>query len=204
MLDCSDTARIRTEATTRVLLLDNRDSFVWNLAQAFMALGARVDVVRSDALTADAVRERRASAVVLSPGPGRPEDAGECIDVVRALSGSVPILGVCLGHQAIGAAFGARIEKSTPCHGKSWPVHHDGAGLLRDLPSPIQVCRYHSLSVAPDSLPPLLIRDAWTTEGEIMSMRHATHPTFGLQFHPESFRSPLGPRVLARFLEHVA
>ena len=186
-----------------VLLLDNRDSFVWNLAQAFASLGADPTIVRSDTIDAACVRDRRPDAIVLSPGPGRPEDAGHCIDVVRELSGSIPILGVCLGHQAIGAAFGATIDRSEPCHGKPWPIEHQGDGLFQGLESPVIACRYHSLTVTPNTLPDELIADAWTPTGELMSMRHRSHPTFGLQFHPESFRSPSGPAMLERFLEHA-
>jgi anthranilate synthase/aminodeoxychorismate synthase-like glutamine amidotransferase len=184
-----------------ILLLDNKDSFVWNLAQAFATLGAEVAVVRSDALDADAARARDPDAIVLSPGPGRPEDAGASVDVVRALSGSVPILGVCLGHQAIGHAFGASIDRAAPCHGKPWPIHHGGDGLFRGLPTPLLGCRYHSLVVRSDTLPACLVPIAWTGERILMAMRHAHHPTFGVQFHPESFRTEHGSALLARFLE---
>jgi anthranilate synthase/aminodeoxychorismate synthase-like glutamine amidotransferase len=187
-----------------VLLLDNRDSFVWNLAQAFGALGATVEVVRSDAVDVREITARRPRALVLSPGPGRPEAAGCCVEAVRSLSAKLPILGVCLGHQAIGVAFGAVVDRSSPCHGKAWTVHHRGEGLFADLPEPILACRYHSLSVVADTLPEELVPDAWTPEGVLMSVRHLTRPVFGLQFHPESFRTDDGPLLLRRFLELVA
>lgn len=192
----------------RVLLLDNRDSFVWNLAQALGVLGASTDVVRSDSLTVADVRAFRPDAVLLSPGPGHPETAGICIEVVRALHETVPILGVCLGHQAIGAAFGGTIRRAPPCHGKAWRIEHEGQGLFEGLPNPLEACRYHSLVVDLDTssgaqaTSPLVV-DARTPEGEIMGFHHRSAPTFGVQFHPESFRSPLGPAILERFLAKV-
>lgn len=188
---------------TRVLLLDNRDSFVWNLAQALDALGARTDVVRSDRTTVDDLRRRQPDALVLSPGPGRPEQAGVSIEAVRTFHGELPILGVCLGHQAIGAAFGAVIDRMPPCHGKPWAIRHAGEGLFRGMTSPLEFCRYHSLGIV-GGLPDEIVADAWTAEEEVMSIRHREHPTFGLQFHPESFRSPHGPALLARFLGYAS
>jgi para-aminobenzoate synthetase component II len=183
-----------------ILLLDNKDSFVWNLAQALGALGAEVDVARSDAVDVEALG--RASALVISPGPGRPEDAGRSVAAVRRWSGERPILGVCLGHQAIGAAFGGVVARGEPVHGRPTPVRHDGDGLFAGLPQPLQACRYHSLYVlAP--LPPELVATAHTPAGEVMALRHRAHPTFGVQFHPESFRTPDGPRLLANFLRVV-
>jgi anthranilate synthase/aminodeoxychorismate synthase-like glutamine amidotransferase len=185
----------------RVLLLDNRDSFVWNLAQGFGTLGCRVDVVRSDRVDVAEIRRRRPGAVVLSPGPGRPEQAGVSLAAVRGLSGSVPLLGVCLGHQAIAQAFGARVERSAPCHGKPHFVHHLGEGVFAGLPDPLLTCRYHSLVVGADSLPPEIVPQAWTGDGVLMAIRHRDHPTFGVQFHPESFLTPAGDLLLRRFLE---
>jgi anthranilate synthase/aminodeoxychorismate synthase-like glutamine amidotransferase len=185
-----------------ILLLDNKDSFVWNLAQALAALGEGVEVVRSGAVDVEAAG--RYEAIVLSPGPGRPEDAGRCIAVVRRWSGARAILGVCLGHQAIAAAFGAAVVRTEPCHGRTSAVRHDGGELWRGVPDGAPFCRYHSLCVDPATLPRDLIADARTDDGVIMGLRHAAHPTFGVQFHPESFRSPLGRTLLANFLREAA
>lgn len=184
-----------------ILLLDNKDSFVWNLAQALQGLGAAVEVVRSDVVDVDAAGAY--AAIVLSPGPGRPEAAGRSLDLVRAWSGRRPLLGVCLGHQAIGAAFGAAVVPGEPVHGRATPVLHDGTGLFAGLPAPLPACRYHSLYVVPP-LGPDLVATARTPAGEIMALRHRRHPTFGVQFHPESFRTEAGPALLANFLREVA
>lgn len=184
-----------------ILLLDNKDSFVWNLAQALGALGAAVEVVRSDVV--DDGRLAAARALVISPGPGRPEDAGRSMTAIRAWSGRKPILGVCLGHQAIGAAFGGAIVRGEPRHGRTSPIEHDGLGLFAGLPRPLTVCRYHSLYVA-DPMPAELVATARTPDGAIMALRHRAHATFGVQFHPESFRTPDGGRLLANFLREVA
>lgn len=184
-----------------ILLLDNKDSFVWNLAQALAALGAAVRVVRSDAVDTEQLGEAR--ALVISPGPGRPEDAGCSVAAIRRWSGLRPILGVCLGHQAIGMAFGADVVRGAPVHGRTTPIHHDGTGLFAGLPKPWPACRYHSLYVA-GPLPAELVATAHTAAGEIMALRHRQHATFGVQFHPESFRSEGGPRLLANFLREVA
>jgi anthranilate synthase/aminodeoxychorismate synthase-like glutamine amidotransferase len=185
-----------------LLLLDNKDSFVWNLAQALLVLGAEVEVVRSDRISVAAAGD--ANGLVLSPGPGRPEDAGICVAAVQRWSGLRPILGVCLGHQAIGAAFGAAVVRGQPCHGRTSPVQHRGDGLFARLPAPFDGCRYHSLAIEPSTVPAELAVDAVTADGVIMAVRHRQHPTFGLQFHPESFRTPLGPALLRNFLAEVA
>ncbi len=182
-----------------ILLLDNQDSFVWNLAQALSMLGARVEVRRSDRMTSDEV-PAAARAIVLSPGPGRPEDAGCMLDVLRQHGGRLPILGVCLGHQAIGMAYGARVDRGEPCHGRTSPVRHDGSLLFDGIDDGAPFCRYHSLCVH-RPLPGELIATAWLDDGTIMGLRHITDPTYGVQFHPESFRSKHGMRLLANFLK---
>lgn len=183
-----------------ILLLDNKDSFVWNLAQALQQLGAAVDVVRSDRIAPGDAGAY--GALVVSPGPGRPEDAGRSVEFLQAWSGTRPILGVCLGHQAIAAAFGGRIVRGQPVHGRPTPIHHDGQGLFAGLPQPMSACRYHSLYVASD-LPDVLTATAHSENGEIMALQHREHPTFGVQFHPESFRSPDGSRLLQNFLATI-
>ena len=184
-----------------LLLLDNKDSFVWNLAQALQGLGAPVRVVRSDAIDVEDAGECR--AIVVSPGPGRPEQAGVSVEVIRRWSGQRPILGVCLGHQAIGYCFGAAVDRGEPVHGRPTPILHDGTGLFAGLPSPFPACRYHSLYVSRE-LPAALVAIAHTGRGEVMAVRHREHATFGVQFHPESFRTPLGPHLLANFQREVA
>jgi anthranilate synthase/aminodeoxychorismate synthase-like glutamine amidotransferase len=189
----------------RVVLLDNHDSFTWNLAQYLGELGAAVDVCMSDAVTAEEVARRRPDALVISPGPGTPHEAGASVAVVRRLAGRVPILGVCLGHQAIAAAFGAAVVPAArPMHGKTSWVHHTGTGLFRGLPDPFEAMRYHSLLVDPETLPPVLERTAWTAAGEVMGLRHRHDRIDGVQFHPESIGTPAGKGLLANFLAAVA
>ena len=191
-------ARAR-HADARVLLIDNYDSFVHNLADHLAALGAATHVVRNDADWRAALRVHRATHVVLSPGPGWPAEAGCTPEVVRALHGTLPILGVCLGHQAIGEAHGAQVAVKGPVHGKPDLVHHNGEGLFTGLPTPLEAARYHSLVVS-DTLGPDWHVDARLADGTVMAIRHATHPTHGLQFHPESLCTPLGLELLDRFL----
>lgn len=187
-----------------ILLIDNYDSFTWNLAQALGALGRGARVVRNDELEVADVAGLRPRAIVISPGPKRPEDAGISIPVVRRLSGTVPILGVCLGHQAIAAAFGGRVRRGlTVMHGKVSRVHHDGSPLFEGLPSPFEATRYHSLVVERDSLPDELQVVAWTEDAEdgvVQGVGHRRHPTWGVQFHPESVATDVGPRLLRNFL----
>jgi anthranilate synthase component 2 len=186
----------------RVLLVDNYDSFAWNLVQALAALGADVVVRRNDALSVADALALAPDAVVVSPGPCTPAEAGISVDLVRAAADRrLPLLGVCLGHQAIGAAFGGRVVRAArPVHGKTSEILHDGRGVLRGLPSPLVAMRYHSL-VVDEPLPSELESTARTAQGELMALRHASLPIEGVQFHPESFMTPTGPSLLANFLE---
>ena len=181
-----------------ILLIDNYDSFTYNLAHLFGELGAEVVVRRNDAIDADEAERLSPSQLVLSPGPGRPEDAGVCVELVRRLR--VPTLGVCLGHQAIVAAFGGEIGPARRLvHGKASPVQHDGRGLFRGLPERFEAGRYHSLAAT--SVPDCLEVSASCGEGEVMAVRHRELPVDGLQFHPESVLTPVGPELARNFLE---
>ncbi|MCC7137847.1 MAG: aminodeoxychorismate/anthranilate synthase component II [Planctomycetes bacterium] len=187
-----------------VVLVDNYDSFTLNLAHLLAQLGADVQVVRHDEVSVADVLAARPRGVVLSPGPLSPTEAGICVPLVRACAGAdepVPLLGVCLGHQAIGAAFGARVVRArVPVHGRALPVRHDGHGVLAGLPDPFPAARYHSLVVSPHALPTVLEAHAWSPEGEIMALAHRTLPVVGVQFHPESYLTPHGTRLLSAFL----
>jgi anthranilate synthase component 2 len=185
----------------RVLVIDNYDSFVWNLVQALAALGADVVVRRNDAVTTDAALALSPGAIVISPGPCTPREAGVSVDLVRAAAARrLPLLGVCLGHQAIGAAFGGRVVRGTrPVHGKTSVIRHDGAGVLLGIASPFVAMRYHSLVVA-EPLPDELVATARADDGELMGLRHRSLPVEGVQFHPESYLTPAGPALLANFL----
>jgi anthranilate synthase/aminodeoxychorismate synthase-like glutamine amidotransferase len=184
-----------------ILLIDNYDSFVFNLARYFERLGQPTHVVRNDAIDAAGVRRLRPDAVVLSPGPCAPQQAGCSLDVVRELHAELPILGVCLGHQAIAEAFGGRIVRATePVHGRTSTMFHDGQGVFAGMANPSGVCRYHSLAVDEASLPECLEVTARTQRGVIMGLRHRTLPIVGLQFHPESILTDFGFELLANFL----
>jgi anthranilate synthase component 2 len=185
-----------------VLLLDNYDSFTYNLYQYLGELGAETTVLRNDALgVADALR-RGDDRIVISPGPGTPDDAGSSLELVRACAGRVPLLGVCLGHQALGQAFGGRVVRAPSLmHGKTSEIRHDGHGLFRGLPSPFSATRYHSLVVARESVPEELEVTAWTDDGLVMGLRHRRYPLHGVQFHPESILTAPGKDLLRRFLE---
>jgi len=184
-----------------LLLIDNYDSFTYNLVQAFLVLGAEVLVYRNDAIGVEEARALAPSHLCISPGPGTPYDAGISMDMIRAFAGQVPVLGVCLGHQSIVEVFGGKVVRAGRLmHGKTSPVQHDGAGLFADLPQPCEVGRYHSLIAAPEMLPPELIVSARTPEGEIMGVRHRKLLVEGVQFHPESILTPHGPRLLGNFL----
>ncbi|HVE92373.1 MAG TPA: aminodeoxychorismate/anthranilate synthase component II [Actinomycetota bacterium] len=185
-----------------IFVLDNYDSFTYNLVQYLGELGARLEIARNDRITVDQVAAWRPHAVVISPGPGKPAEAGISLSLVQWCADQrVSLLGVCLGHQAIGQAFGGRIVRAaTLMHGKSTEVHHDGAGVLRGLPSPFEAGRYHSLVVDPESLPPVLEVTARTPDGVVMGLRHRSLPVEGVQFHPESVLTPDGMRVLRNFV----
>lgn len=184
-----------------ILLIDNYDSFVHNLARYVCELGEEALVRRNDAISLDQVQDLSPSHIILSPGPCTPAEAGVSVDLVRRFGPRVPILGVCLGHQAVGAAYGADIVRAPrPLHGKTTPVSHDRVGLFEDLPSPLWVARYHSLVIARRSLPSSLLVTASDEEGEIMAVAHRQHPVLGLQFHPESAASEYGYAMLERFL----
>ncbi|HEX2163169.1 MAG TPA: aminodeoxychorismate/anthranilate synthase component II, partial [Thermoanaerobaculia bacterium] len=183
-----------------ILIVDNYDSFTYNLVQMLAAAGAEVEVVRNDAEPAAALLARRPAGIVISPGPGRPEAAGVTVELF-ARRAPVPILGVCLGHQAMGVAFGATVERAaTLMHGKTSAVTHDASGVFAGLPSPFEATRYHSLAVAPETLPAELVATAWSDDGCLMGMRHRELPYQGVQFHPESVLTGAGPRLLANFL----
>ncbi len=187
-----------------VLLIDNYDSFVHNLARYVRELGRPTTVVRNDALTVEDAAAMGPSHIIVSPGPGTPDDAGVSLALIARLGPTVPILGVCLGHQAIGQAYGGRVVRARrPMHGKTSAIHHDGAGVFRGLPQPLRATRYHSLVVAPDDLPADLLVTARSEEGEIMGLRHREHAVEGVQFHPESVLTPLGPALGRNFLERA-
>ncbi len=185
----------------RLLLIDNYDSFTYNLVQAFLVLGAEVLVYRNDAIAVEEARALAPSHLCISPGPGTPYDAGVSMEMIRAFAGRVPVLGVCLGHQSIVEVFGGKVVRAGRLmHGKTSLVDHDGAGVFAQLPQPCEVGRYHSLIAAPETLPPELIVTARTPEGEIMGVRHRELAVEGVQFHPESILTPDGPRLLGNFL----
>lgn len=185
-----------------ILVLDNYDSFVFNVVRYLEELGETVRVVRNDALDVPGIRALEPDALVISPGPCTPAEAGVSLPAIQELSGQVPILGVCLGHQAIGAAFGGRVERALrPLHGQATPVGHEGARLFRGLPAPMQVGRYHSLVVKPEpGMERHLLVDALSSEGEVMALSHRAHPTYGIQFHPESVLTEDGHAIFANFL----
>ena len=184
-----------------ILVVDHYDSFVYNLVQLVEGLGSPAEVVRSDAEPVEALVGRRPDAVILSPGPGRPEDAGCFVELIGALPDETPILGVCLGHQALGAAFGGAIDRAPePVHGKTSAIRHDGTGLFDGVPDPFEAGRYHSLVIRDDAVPADLEVTATTDDGLVMAVRHRTLPRFGVQFHPESILTPEGPRIVENFL----
>ena len=185
-----------------ILVLDNYDSFTYNLVQYLGELGAEVKVVRNDEVSVDGVAHLQPERIVISPGPCTPNEAGISLALIERFAGKLPILGVCLGHQAIGQAFGGKVvHAQTLMHGKTSPIHHIGAGVFRGLPSPFVATRYHSLAVERDSLPDCLEVTAWTEDGEIMGLRHKTLAVQGVQFHPESILTEHGHALLKNFLD---
>ncbi len=190
---------------TRLLLIDNYDSFTYNLVQAFLVLGADVRVYRNDAIDVSQATALAPTHLCISPGPGTPDDAGVSMDMIRAFAGRIPVLGVCLGHQSIVEVFGGKVVRAGRLmHGKTSMIQHDGLGVFAGLPQPCEVGRYHSLIAAPDSLPATLAVTAWTEAKEIMGVRHVALAVEGVQFHPESILTPLGPRLLGNFLKQSA
>jgi anthranilate synthase component 2 len=190
-----------------ILMIDNYDSFTYNLVQYLAELGAEVEVHRNDAISLDQIAARRPAAIVVSPGPCTPREAGISVPVIQRFGPTTPLLGVCLGHQSIGAALGATIRRATRImHGKTSAIHHDGRGVFADLPTPFEATRYHSLVIDPPTVPDCLEVTAWTRdEGdrEIMGVRHKEWPLEGVQFHPESILTTEGKRLLANFLARV-
>ena len=185
-----------------LLMIDNYDSFTYNLVQYFGELGEEVRVFRNDKITLEEMEALRPERIVISPGPCSPEEAGISVAAIRHFAGRIPLLGVCLGHQAIGAAFGGKVIRSAYLmHGKTSPILHDGRDLFKGLPNPFEATRYHSLIVERSTLPPSLEIAAWVAEGEIMGLRHRELPVWGVQFHPESILTAGGMDILRNFLE---
>jgi anthranilate synthase component 2 len=185
-----------------LLLIDNYDSFTYNLFQYLSELGEELWVTRNDKVSLEEIEKRSPQHIVISPGPGTPEQAGISNDVIRKFGDSTPILGVCLGHQCIGYSYGAKVNRASEIkHGKSSLIHHDGKGIFQGLPNPFPAIRYHSLAVMPDDLPGCLEATAWTNEGIIMGLRHRQFPVEGVQFHPESIMTEVGKDLLRNFLK---
>jgi anthranilate synthase component 2 len=187
-----------------LLMIDNYDSFTYNLVQYLGELGADVRVFRNDQITVDDIRDLRPDGIVISPGPCTPNEAGISVDTIQELGAETPVLGVCLGHQSIGQAYGGRIVRArTLMHGKTSPIRHDGRGVFAGLPDPFTATRYHSLVIERASLPDCLEVSAWTEDGEIMGVRHREYPIEGVQFHPESILTEHGHEMLSNFLNAV-
>lgn len=184
-----------------LLMIDNYDSFTFNIVQYFCQLGEDVQVHRNDKISLEEIEALQPARIVISPGPCTPEEAGISVEAITHFAGKIPILGVCLGHQSIGAAFGGNVVRSgSLMHGKTSPIHHDGRELFAGLPNPFQATRYHSLIVERSTLPECLETTAWVENGEIMGLRHKTLPIWGVQFHPESILTERGMELLANFL----
>jgi anthranilate synthase component 2 len=188
-----------------VVLIDNYDSFTWNLVHALGALGAKVEVYRNDAISVDALAAKQPDAIVISPGPCTPNEAGISLEIIRRLGGKTPILGVCLGHQAVGQAYGGEVVRApAPVHGKLSRIRHRGEGVLRGINAPFEATRYHSLVVKRATVPADLAVTAETEDGLVMAMSHKKHPVHGVQFHPESIASEHGRTILKNFLDLAA
>lgn len=184
-----------------ILVIDNYDSFTYNLVQFLGEMGADLHVVRNDKTTLDEIRAMQPTHIVISPGPGTPDDGGVSLDVLKQLGATTPVLGVCLGHQCIGQAFGGVVLRAPRVmHGKTSMIYHNGDPMFADVPNPFEAIRYHSLIVEESSLPDVLTVTARTEEGEIMALRHKEYPVYGVQFHPESILTTYGPRLLQNFL----
>ncbi|MFN3134954.1 MAG: anthranilate synthase component II [Candidatus Kryptonium sp.] len=184
-----------------ILVIDNYDSFTYNLVQYLGELGVEMEVARNDAITIDEIKQMKPDAIVISPGPCTPYEAGISIDVIKQFHKSVPILGVCLGHQAIGVAFGGKVIKApTVMHGKVSEIYHNNSSIFSGLPNPFKATRYHSLIVDKNTLPESLEVTAWTKDGIIMGLKHKEFPTFGVQFHPESIMTEFGKEILKNFI----
>ncbi len=189
----------------KIALIDNYDSFTWNLVHALGALGAEVEVYRNDKISVEEIAKQKPDAIVISPGPCTPKEAGISLDVIKMLGGDTPILGVCLGHQSIGAAYGGDVVRApSPVHGKLSEVHHQGEGLMRGINGSFEATRYHSLVVKRDTMPADLKVTAETDDGLVMSVSHRKHPVHGVQFHPESILSEQGQVILKNFLDLAA
>lgn len=187
-----------------ILMIDNYDSFTYNLVQYLGELKAELKVVRNDEVTIEKIERLRPSRIVISPGPGRPENAGVSVELIKQLSSKIPILGVCLGHQAIGYAFGGKIVSAKKLmHGKTSLIYHNKNGLLKSIPNPFEATRYHSLVIEKKTLPKCLEVIAWTKDKEIMGVRHKTFPLWGVQFHPESILTKYGKDILKNFLSLI-
>jgi anthranilate synthase/aminodeoxychorismate synthase-like glutamine amidotransferase len=186
----------------QLAMVDNYDSFTYNLVQYMAELGGEPVVFRNDEVTVDELA--KFDGVVISPGPGTPADAGVSTAAIKELSGKVAILGVCLGHQCLGEAFGARVVRNAPAHGKTSWIRHDNSGVLAGVSDPFEATRYHSLIVERSSVPPELLVTAWTQDGTVMGLRHVKHPTYGVQFHPESVLTKEGKKILGNFMRRAA
>ena len=187
----------------RIVLVDNYDSFTYNLYQYLLMLGAEVEVLRNDEVSAAEIADRDPDGIVLSPGPSSPENAGITPDVIRLLGPTTPMLGVCLGHQAMGMVYGGDVIRAEPVHGKRTPVEHTGVGVFEGLPSPLEAGRYHSLAIARETMPDVLEVTAWSPDGLVMGVRHREYPVEGIQFHPESILTDDGAMMLSNWLAAV-